>query len=169
MGRRARQAGWSSRRPRVEHRSRSGRSPCAGPLATRTALRWIGRTGNRRDFTYADLRAETSRFANVLEAPRRPPRRGRCDAQRTHSGALHRGARRAEERQRVLAAVLGLRAGSDRGADDAVARPCARDDRHALSPQGGTDSRAAAGSRTRAARPRGQRAASCANAGSQRA
>jgi acetyl-CoA synthetase len=37
-----------------------------GPLATRTALRWIGRTGNRHDITYADLRAETSRFANVL-------------------------------------------------------------------------------------------------------
>jgi acetyl-CoA synthetase len=39
----------------------------AGRLATRTALRWIGRTGERRAFTYEDLRAETSRFANVLQ------------------------------------------------------------------------------------------------------
>jgi acetyl-CoA synthetase len=32
----------------------------------RLALRWISRTGERRDFTYDDLRAATNRFANVL-------------------------------------------------------------------------------------------------------
>jgi acetyl-CoA synthetase len=30
------------------------------------AIRWIAPDGSRRDFTYADLRAETNRFANVL-------------------------------------------------------------------------------------------------------
>jgi acetyl-CoA synthetase len=34
----------------------------------RLALRWISRTGARRDFTYDDLRAATSRFANVLNS-----------------------------------------------------------------------------------------------------
>ena len=38
----------------------------AGPLAGHTALTWIGRSGQRRAFSYEDLRAETSRFANVL-------------------------------------------------------------------------------------------------------
>ena len=37
-----------------------------GPRAERHALRWIGRTGNRRVFTYRDLKAETNRFANAL-------------------------------------------------------------------------------------------------------
>ena len=32
----------------------------------RLALRWIGRDDRVRDFTYADLRAETARFANLL-------------------------------------------------------------------------------------------------------
>ena len=31
------------------------------------ALRWLSKDGARRDFTYADLRDETSRFANVLK------------------------------------------------------------------------------------------------------
>ena len=38
----------------------------AGPRADRHALRWIGRTGGRRDFTYRDLQAATNRFANAL-------------------------------------------------------------------------------------------------------
>jgi acetyl-CoA synthetase len=38
----------------------------AGPRRDRVALRWLARTGTRTDFTYADLRAHTSRFANVL-------------------------------------------------------------------------------------------------------
>ncbi|MXN64028.1 acetate--CoA ligase [Stappia sp. GBMRC 2046] len=32
------------------------------------ALRWLGRKGDTRNFTYSDLQAETSRFANVLAA-----------------------------------------------------------------------------------------------------
>ena len=40
----------------------------AGPRAERVALRWIGRTGARRELTYRDLRAETNRFANALQA-----------------------------------------------------------------------------------------------------
>jgi len=37
-----------------------------GPLASRLALRWLGREGAVRDFTYADLDRVASRFANVL-------------------------------------------------------------------------------------------------------
>lgn len=38
-----------------------------GPNANKLALRWLGRNGEVRDFTYADLRRETARFANVLQ------------------------------------------------------------------------------------------------------
>jgi acetyl-CoA synthetase len=38
-----------------------------GLLRNRTALRWLSKDGARRDFTFADLRAETNRFANVLK------------------------------------------------------------------------------------------------------
>jgi len=38
----------------------------AGDRADRIAIRWIGKTGERRNLTYADLRAETNRFANAL-------------------------------------------------------------------------------------------------------
>jgi acetyl-CoA synthetase len=38
----------------------------AGPLRDRRALRWLGRDGRVRDFTFLDLARLTSRFANVL-------------------------------------------------------------------------------------------------------
>jgi acetyl-CoA synthetase len=38
----------------------------AGARGERVALRWLGREGERRDFTYIQLRAATNRFANVL-------------------------------------------------------------------------------------------------------
>lgn len=40
----------------------------AGARAARTALRWIGKQGQRREISYAELARETSRFANVLAA-----------------------------------------------------------------------------------------------------
>jgi acetyl-CoA synthetase len=40
----------------------------AGALADHLALRWLGRNGTVRDFTYATLRNETNRFANVLRS-----------------------------------------------------------------------------------------------------
>ncbi len=36
------------------------------PEADRVALRWLGRSGERRDITYRELRLLTNRFANVL-------------------------------------------------------------------------------------------------------
>jgi acetyl-CoA synthetase len=30
------------------------------------AIRWLGRDGTRRDFTYADVQEQSNRFANVL-------------------------------------------------------------------------------------------------------
>jgi acetyl-CoA synthetase len=38
-----------------------------GPSAGRTALRWLSRTGDERDITYAELRQLTNQFANVIE------------------------------------------------------------------------------------------------------
>ncbi len=37
-----------------------------GPIADRVALRWIGKSGTRRELTYRDLAGATNRFANVL-------------------------------------------------------------------------------------------------------
>jgi acetyl-CoA synthetase len=39
-----------------------------GPRADHLAMRWLGKTGDVRDFTYADLGHLTSRFANVLRS-----------------------------------------------------------------------------------------------------
>ena len=39
----------------------------AGAHADKVAIRWIGKTGTQRDFTYRDLQRETNRFANALE------------------------------------------------------------------------------------------------------
>jgi acetyl-CoA synthetase len=38
----------------------------AGPLRDQLALRWLGKDGAVRDYTYGDLHALTNRFANVL-------------------------------------------------------------------------------------------------------
>ncbi|MBZ5541907.1 MAG: acetate--CoA ligase [Acidobacteriia bacterium] len=38
-----------------------------GPRANYLALRWLGKDGESRDFTYSELRALSSRFANVLQ------------------------------------------------------------------------------------------------------
>jgi acetyl-CoA synthetase len=55
----------------------------AGPRRNQLALRWLGKRGEVRDFTYADLHSATNRFANVLRVlgigcrcrPGRPPLR----------------------------------------------------------------------------------------------
>ena len=38
----------------------------AGARADQVAIRWLGKSGERREFRYRDLRALTNRFANVL-------------------------------------------------------------------------------------------------------
>jgi acetyl-CoA synthetase len=40
----------------------------AGPRRERTALRWLGNHGEVRNYTYAELRELTNRFANVLKS-----------------------------------------------------------------------------------------------------
>ncbi|MFP5356361.1 MAG: acetate--CoA ligase, partial [Gemmatimonadota bacterium] len=40
----------------------------AGPRADTVAIRWIGRHGQRRDLTYAELARDSNRFANALRA-----------------------------------------------------------------------------------------------------
>jgi len=40
----------------------------SGPHRDRLALRWLGQDDTVRDFTYADLKAQTNRFANVLKS-----------------------------------------------------------------------------------------------------
>lgn len=47
----------------------------AGSRRDRFALRWLGKSGEIRDFTYGDLAALTNRFANVSR--RAGPRTGR--------------------------------------------------------------------------------------------
>jgi len=39
----------------------------AGPRAKRTAIRWLGKQGQQRDFSYLELHGLTNRFANVLD------------------------------------------------------------------------------------------------------
>ena len=77
------------------------------------ALRWIGRDDRIRDFTYSALGAATNRFANVLARARRHQGRQGLFAARPDTGTLHRGSRHPEERQRILAPVLGVRARTD--------------------------------------------------------
>src|SRR5688572_12548665 len=38
----------------------------SGPRCEHVALRWLGQSGETREFSYGDLRGETNRFANVL-------------------------------------------------------------------------------------------------------
>jgi len=38
-----------------------------GPLSQKTALLWLGENGERRDYSFADMKKESSRFANVLK------------------------------------------------------------------------------------------------------
>jgi len=39
-----------------------------GPSKNRVALRWIGKTGQRRDYTYETLASSTNKFANLLRS-----------------------------------------------------------------------------------------------------
>ena len=38
-----------------------------GPLAEKLALLWLGENGGKREYTFADMKKESSRFANVLK------------------------------------------------------------------------------------------------------
>ena len=40
-----------------------------GALADKAAVRWLGRRGERAEFTYRQLAGAASRFANVLDRP----------------------------------------------------------------------------------------------------
>ncbi len=39
----------------------------SGPLSNHVAIRWLGKSGETRDYTFADLRNLSNRFANVLQ------------------------------------------------------------------------------------------------------
>ena len=39
-----------------------------GPLADKTALLWLGESGERRTYTFSDMKKESAKFANVLKA-----------------------------------------------------------------------------------------------------
>ena len=85
----------------------------AGTRRDKRALRWLGRNGTVRDFTFLDLARLTSRFANVLRALDVDPRRQGVHAPRPGAGALRHRARNTEGRQRLLPALLRLRARAD--------------------------------------------------------
>jgi len=38
-----------------------------GPLANKTALIWIGKNGQKKEYTYKDIKKESNRFANILK------------------------------------------------------------------------------------------------------
>ena len=90
--------------------------------ATASRCARLARTAPRVDLTYGELARLTNRFANVL----RGLGVGKGDRvfvlAGPHPRAVRRGARRAEERHRVLPAVLGLRPRADRHAPRRSAR-----------------------------------------------
>ena len=52
--------------PRPEHRPRGRRPARRRARSDHLALRWLGKSGDVRDYSYGDLAALTNRFANVL-------------------------------------------------------------------------------------------------------
>ena len=85
-----------------------------GPRATSVALRWLGRDGRR---ARPHVRASSPQTEPLRERARRPRRRHgrpRLRARRSHPRALRRGARHAQARRRVLAALLRVRPRADR-------------------------------------------------------
>ena len=92
--------------------------------------------------------ARPNRFANVLRALGVAARRARVRARRPDPRALHRGARHAEARQRVLPAVLGVRPGADPSSGCELGdAPGAGHHASALPPQGRRAARRAARAR----------------------
>jgi acetyl-CoA synthetase len=67
---------WAAARARLAGLPAGGRNiaheavdrHAAGALRDRVAIRWLGRDGARRDLTYAELAAQSNRFANALGA-----------------------------------------------------------------------------------------------------
>ena len=94
----------------------------AGSFVIASLLRWLGRDGTILDTTYAQLRDQTNRFANVLAAAGRWQGRSRICPGRQNPGALHRSARHAEKHQRLLPTLLGVRPGT--GPATVAARQC---------------------------------------------
>jgi hypothetical protein len=100
----------------------------SGPRRDHVALRWIGKQGNARDYTYADLNRLSNRFANVL----RRLGVGKGERVFTLAGRVP---------ELLLPALLRLRPGADPAASGAGRRAPARDDAGALrSPRGGRPS-----------------------------
>jgi acyl-coenzyme A synthetase/AMP-(fatty) acid ligase len=56
-----------ARRGRAEHRHEAVDRHLAHGRGDRTVIRWIGKSGARREFSYADLAQAANRFANVLQ------------------------------------------------------------------------------------------------------
>jgi non-ribosomal peptide synthetase component F len=124
-----------------------------GGFADTVALRFLNRRGGVSELTYAELKRETDRFANVLDelGVRRGERvfvlAGRIPELYVAAlGTLN------QAWERVLTAVLNLRPGADRAAASSRRRASARDDRCPVPPEGRRSARAVAGAAARAAR-----------------
>ena len=158
LGRGPARARRAARRRGPEHRPRGGRPPRRG-TARATGWRCAGsrRDGTVTEATYAELRAATNRFANVLARPRRGAGRPGVHPPGPGPRAVRRGARHPEEHQRLLPAVLGVRPRADPPAARPGRRPGAGHHPGALPAQGRADPRRAAGARARAARRRPRR------------
>ncbi len=118
-----------------------------GARAERTALRWLGKAGEKRDISYRELSEATNRFANALRRPRR--RRGgtRVHFAWARPRALCVRTRRAQGEMRRLAAVFRVRAGAARDPSRAGRGSSPRHHAGVLSPQGGGHARATAQAR----------------------
>ena len=128
-----------------------------GPRRDRLALRWLGKRGEVRDFTYAELSQLTNRFANVLRGL------GVAKGERVFVLAgripeLYIAALGTlEERECLLPALLGVRPRADSPADRHRRRPGARHHSRALQAKGGGAASFAArtSARTSGRQPRG--------------
>ena len=67
----------------------------SGSLSNHIAITWIGKTGETRDYTFADLRNLSNRFANVLSATWCDQGRKSLRSCGKNSRTLHHGARNA--------------------------------------------------------------------------
>ena len=153
----AKPARWPARRPRPEHRPRS-RRPARGRAVARPPRDPLARQGRRSPGSHVRRPPgsdEPIRERAAIVGCRKG--RPRVRAARTRAGAVRRRARHAEEPQRVLPAVLGVRPRTDPRAHDHRTGERARHDAAALSAQGRRDSRAASRSSARADRRRRSR------------
>ena len=142
-----------------EHRVRSRRPARRGARADAVALRCVGRLGGVTDYSYREPAGADKPVRQPAAQPRRRQGRPGVLAARPGSGAVCHRARHAEEHQRVLPAVRGVRSRADPRPDAPGGRAGAGDQPAAVRAEGGPDPRRAARPEACAGHRRGTRPA----------